>query len=625
MFLSLCLFACNATLDHAPADIEPISRVRGIVSAADGSPIEGATVSLGDTTTTTDYEGLYTLEEIQPGDDLVVEFFKPGYTETYRRIDVDDWTPSTANATLVNHDTVISFDASEGVVAQLADFTIEIEPYAIIGHDGPAMIAVTHFEPNEMPLALPGDMSALQFKESDSAKEEYEPTSLVSYGMLNVQLTDMDYNSLELDELSPAKVSMSITNGELAETYHLFEGDEAPTWSFDSSRGLWVEEGIGEVVEDEAGNLVFEFEADHFSWWNCDQGYVPSCAFGRFVDVIGFPIASAEVVCQGSQMTSVTTTDQDGFYVCDIMVGDTVTITGTTNVGGRNYTQTLDPIFMDGEGSSAAECEPIPDGKIQACRISGNVNVNNIDAPNGNGEYGNYDNFNAHFWEPPGDPDRCMNPWWDLENDTCMIVNSDYLDTLPSDAYAGLEGSRSVGPDIKMSVGNDEYTIKSNSTRNGGTYYSWKRHEIDDDGNISEKDLKINDGDVLSVAMEGSSAHYFGPWEQTDFATVPESLYFTDTSELEWDGGTFNFSYHGENNDPYGALLMATSGDSTDTLVCRFTDDGTAKVSETLDVVAGEYGSFMLYHGLQGYATGPDSFPVFMQVFSGETRYFVGK
>ena len=33
---------------------------------------------------------------------------------------------------------------------------------------------------------------------------------------------------------------------------------------------------------------------------------------------------------------------------------------------------------MDGEGSSAAECEPIDTIQIDVCRIAGTVNVQNI-------------------------------------------------------------------------------------------------------------------------------------------------------------------------------------------------------------------------------------------------------
>ncbi|KAJ8046214.1 hypothetical protein HOLleu_04825 [Holothuria leucospilota] len=45
-------------------------------------------------------------------------------------------------------------------------------------------------------------------------------------------------------------------------------GDKVPAWTFKFGSGCWEEDGKGELVIDEAtGNLVWRYEANHFSWW----------------------------------------------------------------------------------------------------------------------------------------------------------------------------------------------------------------------------------------------------------------------------------------------------------------------------------------------------------------------
>ena len=47
-------------------------------------------------------------------------------------------------------------------------------------------------------------------------------------------------------------------------------GDLIEAWSFNVSRGIWVQEGVG-VVQEVDGQLVWVYNASHFSWWNCDR------------------------------------------------------------------------------------------------------------------------------------------------------------------------------------------------------------------------------------------------------------------------------------------------------------------------------------------------------------------
>ncbi len=81
-------------------------------------------------------------------------------------------------------------------------------------------------------------------------------------------MSDQHGAHIQLEEGVAAGVTMPITNGDLADTYHLSDGSEAPTWHFDTQNGTWIETGVGVVSEDEDGDLTFTFNANEFSWWN---------------------------------------------------------------------------------------------------------------------------------------------------------------------------------------------------------------------------------------------------------------------------------------------------------------------------------------------------------------------
>ena len=95
--------------------------------------------------------------------------------------------------------------------------------------------------------------------------------------------------------------------------------------------------------------------------------------------MLDFPVRGAEVTCRGDQSTSVVTTDNQGYYVCSILVGDTVNFGASTFVGGRTWGNSTSA-FMDGEGSDSTTCEPIPTIKIDVCRIAGAINVQNVNS-----------------------------------------------------------------------------------------------------------------------------------------------------------------------------------------------------------------------------------------------------
>ncbi|MEL6547409.1 MAG: hypothetical protein AAFQ82_22490, partial [Myxococcota bacterium] len=89
---------------------------------------------------------------------------------------------------------------------------------------------------------------------------------LGSYGPTEFHLTDASGNRLNIDPSMPALIEMPLS----IEGPNV--GDEIPVWSLDETFGVWVSEGVGEVVAsaDSPTGRALRASVTHFSWWNPD-------------------------------------------------------------------------------------------------------------------------------------------------------------------------------------------------------------------------------------------------------------------------------------------------------------------------------------------------------------------
>ena len=360
--ITLGLFAigCRAGQNYDDVYNGPVhGKVSGIVTSIDGSPLGGVNVSTQDVTAVTAEDGSYTLLDVDPAENMVIEFSKQGFAKNYTTATLHSWETVASNASLIEADGFVAIDSTTPSNVEVLGTKIRFSENSFFNpggslYTGEVTVQVTHVDPSTQEVwGAPIDLTAIGHSTpSDTTKNVANVSQLVSYGMVDVALFGADGQELMISSDMPAFLEIPITNGDLPEFYQLSPGDTQSSWSFDPQVGRWVEEGVGTVVEED-GVISFQFEASHFSWWNCDQGFVPSCASGRILDITGFPVRGAEVTCDGAQSFSTATTDDDGYFVCSVLVGDEVTFTATTVVDNRLwYQETVQ--FMDGEGSSAA-------------------------------------------------------------------------------------------------------------------------------------------------------------------------------------------------------------------------------------------------------------------------------
>ncbi len=619
--LGLLALGCRAGQNYDDVYEGPVhGKVSGLVTSIDGSPLSGVNVSAQDVSAVTSEDGTYTLLDMDPGENIVVQFSKEGYARNYTTATLHSWETAASNASLIEADGFVAIDSTTPSNVEVFGTKIRFLENSFFNSDGSqytgeVTVQVTHVDPSTQEVwGAPTDLTAIGHSTpSDGrAKDVSNVSQLVSYGMVDVALFGSDGQELNISSDTPAFLEIPITNGDLPEVYQLTPGDTQASWSFDPQMGRWTEEGVGTIVEED-GVISFQFEASHFSWWNCDQGFVPSCASGRILDITGFPVRGAEVTCDGAQSFSTATTDDDGYFVCSVLVGDEVTFTATTVVDSRLWSQETIQ-FMDGEGSSAADCEPVKNLDIDVCRIAGTINVQNVVGTTEVEAELHSDNVGGFFWEPPGDLKYCNDPLESLSVGECWSgTHEEVQRAFPEGAIPGIPvDSRSVGNWLEIRTEKERYRIDQESV-DSQPNYTWDNFSFDGVEVVDQRP-EFNAGDILDVQAPGDYSSYFGAWEAPGFAIIPTATNIDSNGDASLSlGASLSVSYDGYDQDE--VFVSAYSGDTQ--MFCKFEDDGNFTIQST--GLSSGWGGLSVFHLETDLLAGPDGLPIRTQVFSGGT------
>jgi hypothetical protein len=362
------------TGDDDPVEVEGTS-LHGVVRTPAGEPIVGVQVRTSNgLTATTNEDGRFAIQGIGAAQRILVNFQADGYAKTQIPFEIIDGVENTILQTLAPVDYVATFTAAEGLSFQIEENgpTVALPAGGFVDGNGAPYTGTVHveatfydvrspmnsdgtsYEGSEI-FAVPGDFSAV-----DMAGEAQK---LESFGMFQVNLTDDGGNELNLAPGQGAPVIMPIFTAEGDERPVL--GTTIPAWSYDLAAGLWVEEGIGTVIQLADGRYAWEFTAPHFSTWNCDQPIAThGCITGRITNSQGTPRVGATVRAVGISYTATTTarTDQNGNFCLEVKNGETVWVEISYTVASQPATQRTDPVWIPaGTASCSIQGSPCVD------------------------------------------------------------------------------------------------------------------------------------------------------------------------------------------------------------------------------------------------------------------------
>ena len=292
--------------------------VEGSVTDTEGNPLSGVNISSGETQTVTNDMGLFTFERIASANGRFrFTFEKNGYFTVTRsglfrdklslqivmQSKNDGATNTTSTTFTSTEESTLKADGMEVAIPASSLVTADGKDYS--GAVKADMLYLSPDNENFTTMMPGGDMAAVRMDESDA--------TLISYGMVEVSLSDASGNSLQLKEGSKSEMTFPIP-----ESMKNNPPPTIPLWYFNEEAGVWVEEGTATLKGD-----VYVGSVSHFSRHNLDVPEDRVTIKGRVTDCRNRPIPRALVtVDQTSALTN-----SDGTYWVYVPANTPVTVT----------------------------------------------------------------------------------------------------------------------------------------------------------------------------------------------------------------------------------------------------------------------------------------------------------
>lgn len=334
--------------------------VEGVVTDVEGNPLGSVTISSGEAQATTNDMGLFTFERIASANGrFVFTFKKDGYfTITRSGVFSDNLSMQVVMQSRNNASNVVStsFSATSKNALKANGMEVAIPASSLVTASGTDytgtvnadMLYLSPDNENFTTMMPGGDMAAVRTDRSDA--------TLVSYGMVEVSLTDNSGNPLQLKKGSQSEMTFPIP-----ESMKDNPPATIPLWYFNEEAGVWVEEGTATLQ----GN-VYVGSVSHFSWHNLDVPEERVTIKGKMTDCKGRPVSRLLVtVDQTSDITS-----SDGSYQVYVPANTPVTVT----VKSENYMSYSPEVRVSVAGQSGGTtleninlelpCIPVISGRV---------------------------------------------------------------------------------------------------------------------------------------------------------------------------------------------------------------------------------------------------------------------
>lgn len=262
--------------------------VNGFITDENGEAVEGATITAGTATTTTDEFGYFKITNTPFAKSAgFIRVSKVGYFTGYRTFVPIAGKQTFTRLQLIPKTTSGTIDAvAGGTVSIPGGATVTLVQNAVVNasnsnpYAGSVNIAAHWFDPSDIKrttITMPGDLTGV-----DSAGHL---NILETFGMLAVELTG---SSGELLQIAPGK--KATLHFPLPPSLQSAAPSYIPLWYFDEAKGVWKQEG--HAIKNGSS---YDGEVSHFSFWNCDWPYYYVNLRAQVVDQALRPLANTPV------------------------------------------------------------------------------------------------------------------------------------------------------------------------------------------------------------------------------------------------------------------------------------------------------------------------------------------
>lgn len=235
------------------------STFQGKVLDENGSPMSGAMVTAGGTTTHTNEYGIFRFDNIITSQQFAyLKVEKPGYFPGSRTVVASEGGFSFMEVKLLPLQSRGNFESASGAkIDILSDASVSFQPNSIrlengSPYSGSVNVFAAIIDPDASDFAsiMPGSLRGVRADNSVAA--------IISYGTLAITLTGDGGEALQPDPGHPVTITMNIPASLRASA-----PQEITLWYFDEDDGKWKEEGVATKNGNSYSGLV-----KHFSYWN---------------------------------------------------------------------------------------------------------------------------------------------------------------------------------------------------------------------------------------------------------------------------------------------------------------------------------------------------------------------
>lgn len=311
-----------------------------------GLVVADAEVRIGSKQTTTDQEGLWSIDNATVvKDQAFIQFAAADHHRGSRTLLVEAGEKYEIDVEMLQFNGGVSVDAATGGTATVAGTNASVSflagafaktdgtPYT-----GTVRVEAAYLDPNSPTIGnrMPGDLRA--------TTAAGDARLLISYGMMSVELFDDAGNELQLADGQRATLTLPV-EGEAANT----APESIPLWFFDEATAQWIEEGTATLQ-----NGSYVGEVSHFTFWNCDipTEYIRLCGtvvFQTEVDnVDSTAAANLQLIIESQNWgNGYGYTDENGQFCGIVPANETLTLIVRGDCNEPLYTLTIGPFSSD--------------------------------------------------------------------------------------------------------------------------------------------------------------------------------------------------------------------------------------------------------------------------------------
>lgn len=276
--LGVTLTGCGSNSDSSPEPVkgevavEKSVSVSAFIQSAQGTALSDVEISIAGQTFKTDADGLaaFKVNLPQSTDSVVVRLSRAGFINQSVLINVKDLAYFTANLLSIKQSVAVSnIEDAQVIESDYSHAKITIPANAFVLPNGQAATGpvTVEFSPWDIQSA---DLNAMPAN-GDAIDAQGNRTNLISAGMITAIFKNAAGEHLQLAKGKTADIQMDLPLTSI-NNQPLVVGSKIPMWHFDEAKGLWVEEGEGQVIASltSSTGLAVHATVSHFSTWNWD-------------------------------------------------------------------------------------------------------------------------------------------------------------------------------------------------------------------------------------------------------------------------------------------------------------------------------------------------------------------